>query len=286
MMGWKQRAFFVMGLSLLIAILVWSQMGIYLAHALFGVNLQVNFFKFCISLFREGSFYYFLIIIVLNTLIVYTVLITLIKTAQQYFLLGRFRKKILSLRNTELTGILNQEFERENEDIMVINHKQLLAFTVGFRRPYIVLSSSLIEILEDHELKAVVEHETFHQKNYDSLKVFVLLLISQTLWYIPLTKWSYQNYKIISELLADEYAIQRMGSELSLGSTLLKLVKNCFSENSTPILVHFSDGSVNYRLQQLVDPKKTIPVRMEARLIVISVYILILLMSMIMLAVT
>ncbi|MFE4200844.1 M56 family metallopeptidase [Aneurinibacillus aneurinilyticus] len=247
-MRWKQKSFLVIGLSLLIAILVWSQIGMYLVHILFGVSIQVNFFKFCISLFREGSFYYFLIIILLNTLIIYTVLITLIRIGQQYFLYSRFRKKIFALRNIEITGSLIRAFQRQNQDIIVINHEQLLAFTMGFRRPCIVLSTGLIEILEDHELEAVVEHETFHQQNYDSLKIFTLQLISQSLWFIPLTKWSYRNYKIISELLADEYAIQKMGSELGLGSALLKLIKNCFHANATPVLAHFSDESVNYRL--------------------------------------
>ncbi|MEZ2661696.1 M56 family metallopeptidase, partial [Aneurinibacillus aneurinilyticus] len=186
-MRWKQKSFLVIGLSLLIAILVWSQIGMYLVHILFGVSIQVNFFKFCISLFREGSFYYFLIIILLNTLIIYTVLITLIRIGQQYFLYSRFRKKIFALRNIEITGSLIRAFQRQNQDIIVINHEQLLAFTMGFRRPCIVLSTGLIEILEDHELEAVVEHETFHQLNYDSLKSFTLQLISQSLWFIPLT---------------------------------------------------------------------------------------------------
>ncbi|WP_276913348.1 M56 family metallopeptidase [Aneurinibacillus aneurinilyticus] len=285
-MRWKQKSFLVIGLSLLIAILVWSQIGMYLVHILFGVSIQVNFFKFCISLFREGSFYYFLIIILLNTLIIYTVLITLIRIGQQYFLYSRFRKKIFALRNIEITGSLIRAFQRQNQDIIVINHEQLLAFTMGFRRPCIVLSTGLIEILEDHELEAVVEHETFHQLNYDSLKIFTLQLISQSLWFIPLTKWSYRNYKIISELLADEYAIQKMGSELGLGSALLKLIKNCFHANATPVLAHFSDESVNYRLQQLVDPKRTIPVRMDAMSILISIHVILIFMSMIMLAAT
>ncbi|ERI07869.1 M56 family metallopeptidase [Aneurinibacillus aneurinilyticus] len=285
-MRWKQKSFLVIGLSLLIAILVWSQIGMYLVHILFGVSIQVNFFKFCISLFREGSFYYFLIIILLNTLIIYTVLITLIRIGQQYFLYSRFRKKIFALRNIEITGSLIRAFQRQNQDIIVINHEQLLAFTMGFRRPCIVLSTGLIEILEDHELEAVVEHETFHQQNYDSLKIFTLQLISQSLWFIPLTKWSYRNYKIISELLADEYAIQKMGSELGLGSALLKLIKNCFHANATPVLAHFSDESVNYRLQQLVDPKRTIPVRMDAMSILISIHVILIFMSMIMLAAT
>ncbi|MGM0883091.1 MAG: M56 family metallopeptidase [Bacillota bacterium] len=285
MMRWQRKSSIVLALSLLIAGLVWSQMGMYLAHLMFGVNLQVNFFKFCLSLFKEKSFYYFLVIIFLNALIVYTILITLIKFAQQYVLSRRFRNKIMALSNRTLTDQIIRDYKPLNNKLIVIDHKQPMAFTMGFRSPLIVLSTGLIEMLDHHELEAVIEHEAFHQNNRDSLKIFILQLISQVLWFIPLTKWTYQNYKIISELMADEYAIKKTGSELGLGSALLKLIKNCFHENAAPVLAHFADGSVNYRLQQLVDPQKDIPVKLETTSIVISIYVLLLFMSMIVLAV-
>lgn len=285
-MQWQRKSSFVLALSLLIAILVSSQMGMYLAHLLFGVNLQINFFKFCMSLFKEKSFYYFLVITFLNVLIVYTILITLIKITQQYILSRRFRHKIMAFKDRTLTDQMINECKLQNRKLIVIDYKQSMAFTMGFRKPLIVLSTGLIEMLDRHELEAVIEHETFHQRNYDSLKIFILQLISQVLWFIPLTKWTYQNYKIISELLADEYAINKTGSELGLASALLKLIKNCFHENAAPVLAHFTDGSVNYRLQQLVDPKKTIPVRLETISIVISIHVLLVFMGMIVLAIT
>lgn len=286
MMWWKKKSVSLLILSLFLAVLVWSQMGMYLAHMIFGVSIKVNFFKFCISLFKENSLYYFLIIILLNALIAYTGLITLIKTLQQFILMKKFRKKIVEHRNRELSNIINRLFNRHNQDIIIIDHEQSLAFTMGFRKPFIVLSSGLIEILEKHELEAVVEHESFHQKNYDSLKICILQVISQALWFIPITKWCYQNYKIISEVLADEYAIKKMGSELSLGSALLKLIKNCFNGNNAPVLVHFSDESVNYRLQQLVEPNRDIPVKLEPKAIMISAHVILLLLGMIWLSVS
>ena len=280
-MKWKQTSMLIAGLSMFIAALVWSQMGVYLTHIFFGVDVPVNFFQFCISLFKEDSLYYFLIIFLLNTIIAYTILITGIKIVQQYVLLRRFRKKILTLRNEEYTAILNLDFNRPNQDIVVINHDQALAFSMGFRNPIIVLSTGLIDMLDGQELEAVVHHESYHQQNYDSFKTFLLQLISQAIWYIPLTKWSYENYKIISELSADEYAIHKMGSELGLGSALIKLIKQGFHVNSAPVLVHFSDVSVNYRLQQLVEPEKSIPVKPDTPSVIISIYVLFLLMSMI-----
>lgn len=285
MMCWKRRSVFVVALSFAIAFFVWSQMGMYIAHLLFGVDVEVNFFKLCISLFKEESLYYFLVIFLLNAFIAYTVLLTLYKVAEQYVLSKRFKTKLSHLNNHELTTLFNQKFNRKKNDILVIDHDQSLAFTHGFIKPTIVLSTSLIKILENHELEAVVQHETYHQKNYDSLKIFILQLISQGLWFIPITKWSYQNYKIISELLADKYAISKTGSELGLSSALVKLIKICFKENARPMLVHFSDESVNYRLQQLVSPKNSIPVSLNKRSVFISIQVLIFLMAMIIIAI-
>ncbi|WP_134701351.1 M56 family metallopeptidase [Ammoniphilus sp. YIM 78166] len=278
---WKQQSIFIAGFSMVIAAFVWSQMGLYLMHLFFGVAIPMNLFEFCVSLFKEATLYYFIVIYALNTIIAYTGLIALIKIVQQFFLYRKFKLKILSLKNQELSKLINHKFNRQDEDIIVVNHQQSLAFSMGFKTPLIVLSSGLINILDQQEIEAVVHHETYHQKNYDSLKTFVLQVIAYSLWYIPLTKWCYQNYKIISELSADEYAIQKMGSEIGLGSALIKLIKNCFSVPTAPVIVHFSDESVNYRLKQLVSPKKTIPLKLDTRSIVASIYVLILLMSMI-----
>lgn len=285
-MRWQKKSTALLITSLFIALFVWSQMGMYLAHLIFGVNVKVNFFRFCISLFKENTLYYFLMITFLNALIAYAILITIIKITQQYFLSKRFKSRLMSLRNISLTASIIKEFQPLNQNIIVIDHEHAMAFTVGFRRPLVVLSSGLTEILDQLELEAVIKHETFHQQQFDALKIFVLQLISQSLWFIPLTKWSYNNYKLISELLADEYTIKETGSELGLGSALLKLIKKGFSDNPTPVLVYFSDGVVNYRLQQLIDPNQMIPVRLSLISIVVSIYFLLLFMGMVFLAIT
>ncbi|MFF2289463.1 M56 family metallopeptidase [Peribacillus butanolivorans] len=277
---WKKKSYFVISLSLLIAGVVWSQMGAFLVHIFFGVNIKANFFKFCFSLFKEGSVYYFVVITLLIIVISYSILITLFKIAEQYLLSRRFKQKLFNYKNVEKTRSINETFKRANKDILVVNADQPLAFTLGFRRPFIVFSTSLIQLLDFDELEAVVEHESFHKKKYDPLVIFILQLISQALCFVPLTKWCYENYKIISELLADEYAINKMGTELGISTALLKLIKHSCSDKSSPVLVHFSNESVNYRLQELVDPKSTIPLRADITTIFVSIYVLIILLGM------
>ncbi|MCA0754188.1 M56 family metallopeptidase [Paenibacillus sp. N4] len=286
MRRWERKSALVLLLSFGIAILVWSQMGMYMAHLLFGVDVKVNVFKFCISLFHEHTTYYFLMITLLNALIAYSFLVTLIKLAQQFISSRRLKVRLLAIRDIKLTAAIIESFEPVNQNLIVISHPQAVAFTVGLRNPLIVLSSALIETLSRDELDAVIQHETFHQSHYDTAKIFMLQLAAQSLWFVPLSRWSLKNYKIMSELMADEYAITKTGSELGLGSALVKLIKNAFSDNPTPVLAHFNDGVVNYRLQQLVEPQDGIPVKLNIVSIVISVQVLLLFMGMIVLAVT
>ncbi|WHY93091.1 M56 family metallopeptidase [Neobacillus cucumis] len=281
---WHKKSWYLIGTSVLVAFLVWSQMGMYLVHLFFGVKIQANFFKFCISLFKENTFYYFMVIFLLNVLIAYSFLISIISFIEQYILSKRFIRKLKLHMNKELTNEVIKRFK--NKDLIVINNKEALAFTLGISKPLIVLSTGLIEMLELDELEAVIKHETFHQKNRDPLKLFILRVITGSLWFIPLTKWSYKNYKIISELSADEYAINKTGSELGLSSALFKLINNCMNKTSAPILVHFSDESINFRLQHLLEPKKSIPLKLETKSLIISIYVLAVLIGFIQVTVT
>ncbi|TFH62814.1 M56 family metallopeptidase [Peribacillus frigoritolerans] len=277
---WKRKSYFVISLSLLIAFVVWCQMGAFLVHIFFGVNIKANFFKFCFSLFKEDSVYYFVVVTLLSIIISYSILSTLFKIAEQYFLSRRFKQKLFLSKNVDMTRSVNETFNRIKNDILVVNAEQPLAFTLGFRRPFIVFSTGLIRLLDFDELEAVVEHEAFHQKKYDPLVIFILQLISNALWFVPLTKWCHKNYKIISELSADENAIHKMGTELGISAALLKLIKHGCTDKSSPVLVHFSNESVNYRLQQLIDPHKTIPLRAETTTIFVSIYVLVILIGM------
>ncbi|WP_141432756.1 M56 family metallopeptidase [Bacillus sp. 03113] len=276
---WKQKSIMVFIIGLSIGMILWIQMGLYLANVLFNLQVSANIFHFCLSLFKKTSFLYSLLIGAVNLFIAYHFIIILIKIGKQMFLSKQLIRKILTNKNHNMTVEVNERFHRHKSDIVVIHSRNPIAFTFGFRRSIIVLSTSLIEILDYHELKAVISHETSHQKSYDAFKIFILQIISKVIWYIPITKWSYQNYKIMCELKADEYAIRKMGSEMSLSNALLKLIKTHMKEDSAPVLIGFTDGSINYRLQQLINPQATIPVRLQMKSIITSAYVFIVLMA-------
>jgi beta-lactamase regulating signal transducer with metallopeptidase domain len=283
-MWWKKKSLYLLLLSLGLATLIWVQMGMFLTHLLFGTQLKMNFFKFCLSLFMEDSFYYFLVILLINTLLTYIFLVTLLKIVKQLVLSQTFSKRLLADKDDELTAFITSKYGHEG-NLIVIKSNSVLAFTKGYIKPTIVLSTAMIQILEENELRAVVEHETFHKNNHDPLKIFMLELIAQSLWFIPVTKWCQQNYSIISEILADEYAVRKMGSELELSTALIKLIKYNVSLKASPTLVHFSGGSINFRLQQLVEPSQSIPIKLTIKNIFISIHVLLFFIGMVLLTV-
>ncbi|WP_409294913.1 M56 family metallopeptidase [Peribacillus sp. SCS-26] len=258
----------------------------FMVHLLFGVNIQANFFKFCFSLFNEDSLYYFLAIILLNVLISYSVITIVWKAAEQAFLLKKFKRRIHSLMDFGLTEKANKDLRPEHLDILVITDSAPGAFSIGFFRTSIVLSTGLLSLLHEEELRAVVEHESFHGRNKDSLKLFLLQLISQAFFFVPLTGWCYRNYRILSELSADEYAISRMGSGLDLSTALLKLIRSRTSFDAVPAAAFFAKEAVNLRLQQLVEPQKNIPLKLSSTTVAVSVYVLLCLLALTLVTVT
>lgn len=272
----------VFGVGLFFAGILFVQMGMYLFNLLSGSVFSINVFQFCISYFEKGTFPFLVIAILVNAFIFLTILAFCKKVIQQALYVKGLKKKINQTKNKEITRMVNSQYNRVNKDIAVINCDEPIAFTYGYRKPTIVLSTVLIDLLDLIELDAVIYHESAHQKYFDPFKVFLLQTISEIMWYIPVTKWAYQNYKILIELNADEYAIKRMGSELGLGSALLKLIKTRVRNGASPVLAPFTGGSVDYRIKQLVSPENTIPVKLQTKAIIISISVILLLMNLIM----
>ncbi|PZD94782.1 hypothetical protein DNH61_16250 [Paenibacillus sambharensis] len=286
----RKQAMLTFGLSLAVAIVVWFQIGMYAAHLFFGVNLRMfNVFEFCTSFFRQHTFYYSLALFAVQFFIVYLVIHTLFRISVQYRSARGFRRHISALYDAGRSSSVSSACGLNEGQLIVISHAEPLAFTMRFWKPVIVLSSGLLDMLDRDELQAVVEHESYHRLKNDPLRIFLLQLIAQTLWFIPLTKWAYENVKILSELQADSYAIRRTGSEWAIGSALLKLVRiheRPRAAGTAPVTVCFAstDGAINYRLQQLLEPQKRIPVKLPAVSLLLSFYTLLLFVGMTVLA--
>lgn len=148
--------------------------------------------------------------------------------------------------------------EQEAIRIEVISDSKWIAMTAGFWKPSIILSTGIIAQFSDEELRAILYHELYHYKFRHPLQLIGLTIIAKCLAFLPVVKGLVQYYKVWLELLADRYAIGRTGSEVPLALVLLKMLKQNPSSSSHPYGVHLAQQSVNYRLQQLIDPQQKI----------------------------
>jgi len=111
------------------------------------------------------------------------------------------------------------------EKATVFEDRLPLAFTGGFLKPRIFLSTRLVEILDGKELGAVVLHESHHQRSKDPLKGLVVSFISDFLFFLPVSRFLKKTFHLTSELTADAYSVKSQADPMDLVSSLLKVQK-------------------------------------------------------------
>lgn len=248
----KRQSSIVLIISLVISGAVFTQMALYVISMLAGWNVKFNLVVACHSWMRAiglSSLEY-----ALDALVIFTLIFSIWQISSQLIQTTRMKKRIEQYKEKKLTAYMNQDYCNEKEEIMIISHPTPIAITMGFLCPKIVISTGLIGLLTDEELKAVIAHEMYHQKKRDPLKVFLLSLCATTMGYIPILKWLYKQYRIIQEVLADEFAIKKQETSVHIGSALLKMIKIGMAEKMPYSYVSFADTSINYRIEYILNP--------------------------------
>ncbi len=153
--------------------------------------------------------------------------------------------------------------------------------TIGLWKPRMILSSGLMDMLEPNELHAVIEHEKCHMRYRDPLAIFLLSMISKSMWYIPIFAWMADKYPIMIELRADKYAITQMKQSAHLGSALLKLLKQAPTPHVSLSHASFAETSMNVRIMHILDPQMKISFKWPFVRLLISLLTIILLVGLI-----
>ncbi|MFD2372090.1 M56 family metallopeptidase [Brevibacillus sp. GCM10020057] len=273
---WENRSRMLFLSGLLLAALVYIQMGMYLFCTLMGWDLHFNFLQLCKTTihslgFTWGGY-------ALDTLVLYSFAWAWWKTVRQIRLCRRFDAQLLQCLDERQTARVNRLYRSGKGDVYVVSSREPLAFTVGLRRRRIVLSTGLLELLDEKELAAVIHHESFHAAHADPLKVFLLSLLSAVFWYLPVLKHIHAHYKVVREVLADRHAMEQTGGMADLGRALLKLLKQ---RQPAAVMqaahVSFADTAINYRIQRLLDPKIEAPIQLPTTSVFISFTVIVLL---------
>ncbi|MCA0991306.1 M56 family metallopeptidase [Guptibacillus hwajinpoensis] len=258
----------VFTLSLFLVAAVVVQMAMYSLHLFSNWNLIFTVLEACHNLFRAigiSSMNVFLEVLILSTLTL--VVIVLVKQFARFI---TFSKRVSLLQDDPATKKVIVHYNLNQ--ITVITSEEPIALTYGLIKPKIVVSTALVNMLTEEELRAVICHEQFHQQHRDPLKKFLITLFVTALWYVPILKWVSKHYQTLREIEADKFAMLQTNNMLDLSSALLKLLKNEYRQRHA-FAVSFADTSVNDRIQHILSPEKEVHATLPVETILYSVFI-------------
>lgn len=100
-----------------------------------------------------------------------------------------------------------------------------VACLVGIMNPEILLSSWMLEDLDDAELEAVLAHELAHLKHRDNLLAWVTAGLKEASFYLPISGKAMAQFKRDREFYSDHLASRMTNKPAALASALLKVWK-------------------------------------------------------------
>lgn len=109
-------------------------------------------------------------------------------------------------------------------DVGLVECDESFSFAYGVLAPRVAISTGLVQRASDDELAAVLEHERYHVRNLDPLKVLFARALPRTFFYLPALRLFQERYVAGRELAADRLAVQRHGQR-PLAGALLKVVR-------------------------------------------------------------
>lgn len=179
----------------------------------------------------------------------------IIKSISIYYKTSRFIQKYTK-HNHSLSTKLDQTAKEIglSGKIIEIQTNEPMVFCYGFIKPRICISTTIVNSLSSQELKAVLLHEQHHAKVYEPIKLLLVKIISNTLFFMPGIKNLTKQYAVFSELAADETATDNFKNKVPLAQALDKILaqkENIMIQNG--LAVSFFSQIIEERVNKLVD---------------------------------
>ncbi|MEU5991921.1 M56 family metallopeptidase [Spirillospora sp. NPDC047418] len=134
--------------------------------------------------------------------------------------------------------------------IRVIATSRPFALTYGPRRPRILVSTGLLNALNEAELAAVLAHERAHLGSRDPLKTLCTRVLLARHFYLPGVSRLRHRFTVGRELAADRRAVAQHGTTALAGS-LLKVSEGPAWAKAAPAAAMASDDLLSARITQL-----------------------------------
>jgi Zn-dependent protease with chaperone function len=171
-------------------------------------------------------------------------------------------RKMAAPQLQQVSNLLTQQFHAPPPLIFWISLDRPLAFTSGFRRPIILLSSWMLQYLDPQEIEAVLAHEISHIAHHDYLITSLASLLRDAFFYLPPIRAAYQQIQQEKELRGDEHAISITQHPLALASALAKVWLHTVERPTAVALsrgqhLGTDDAAIRSRIEQLLhtDPQ-------------------------------
>ena len=113
---------------------------------------------------------------------------------------------------------------RDTDHVDLIPDARAYSFCHGLLRPRICVTTGLLDLLDDAELRALLLHERHHLRQRDPLRILVSEVAADAMSLLPIARALAQRNRVAQEVAADQAAIAGSDSDVPLSSALLKLL--------------------------------------------------------------
>jgi Zn-dependent protease with chaperone function len=148
-----------------------------------------------------------------------------------------------------------------------------LAVTYGLFRPTVLLSTWMLEKLDERELEAVLAHELAHVARRDYPVVWVATLLRDAFFYVPTSWMAYCQLQQEKETACDDLAVAATHRPLSLASALGKVWHQAIGGRAFATaqpLVGIRE-SIATRIERLLAQRKPVKTRSRSRLVSLGI---------------
>lgn len=123
----------------------------------------------------------------------------------------------------QLLRSLSQKMGLLTPDIALYRSNQPYAATLFWRKPVLLLSSWMIEVLDEEQLEAVIAHELAHIKRQDNLMISIGGILKEVLFFLPTIQKTWQKFLMDLETAADDVAVLVTGRPTALASAIVRV---------------------------------------------------------------
>ena len=188
------------------------------------------------------------------------------KSFRGYFRIGnivRFLEIEAPAPAPEKIFLVENAAERHRLKVGLVMSDQPLTFVWGFWQSKLVLSSGLLNLLNEAELEGVIEHEAAHHARRDNLVKFFLSAASYLSLVYPLTRRILRWQAEQIEMVCDEIAAGQTKEPLEIASALVKVRRTFPAFGANPSLTSGfmteETSSIESRVKRLVHLADALP---------------------------